>query len=66
MNYRIKGVLGTVLGLALLLADCSAPAADANAGKNHPLNAVTTTMLADLAAVIGGDRVAVAGLMGRA
>lgn len=65
MHYKIKGVLGAVLGLALLLTGCSAPAADANAGKNHPLNVVTTTtMLADLAAVIGGDRVAVDGLMG--
>lgn len=61
MNHRTKGILGSLLSLTWLLAGCSAPAAE----KSHSLNIVaTTTMLADLAAVIGGERVAVDGLMG--
>jgi manganese/zinc/iron transport system substrate-binding protein len=61
MNHRIKGILGAVLILTLLLAGCSAPGAE----EDGTLNVVaTTTMLADLATVIGGERVAVNGLMG--
>ena len=64
MNQKIKGLLGMILSFTLLLSGCSAPAVNSGS-SNDKLNIVaTTTMLADLAEVIGKDRVAVSGLMG--
>lgn len=63
MNYKIKVFFSTILCLSLLLAGCSAPAANTGS-TNDKLNIVaTTTMLADLSTVIGGERTAVDGLM---
>ncbi|MGC6175082.1 metal ABC transporter solute-binding protein, Zn/Mn family [Lacrimispora sp. 38-1] len=64
MNQKIKGLLGTILSLTLLLAGCSAPAANIDSSKDKINVVATTTMLADLSTVIGGERVAVDGLMG--
>lgn len=63
MNRVPKILLGAALGLALL-AGCSAPAADTAAAKDTLNIVATTTMLADLSRVIGGERVTVDGLMG--
>lgn len=65
MKQKIKGLLGAVLSLSLLLAGCSAPGADTESTEDKLLNVVaTTTMLADLSNIIGGERVTVDGLMG--
>ncbi|MFV0413355.1 MAG: metal ABC transporter solute-binding protein, Zn/Mn family [Oscillospiraceae bacterium] len=65
MSRRINGVLGAILSLMFLLAACSAPAAGTASTAGGKLNIVaTTTMLADLSTVIGGERVTVNGLMG--
>lgn len=65
MNHKIKGLLGIILSLSLLLAGCSSPAGNTVSTEDHKLNVVaTTTMLADLSTVIGGERVTVDGLMG--
>ena len=64
MNLRIKGIVGAILSLGLLLAGCSSPAIDANTSVDKLNIVATTTMLADLSTVIGGDRVSVDGLMG--
>lgn len=65
MNHKIKGILGAILSLSLLLTGCSAPPSETDAAKDDRLNVVaTTTMLADLSAVIGKERVTVEGLMG--
>lgn len=64
MKHKIKGLFGTILSLSFLLAGCSAPTAGTDS-KENKLNVVaTTTMLADLSTVIGGERAAVDGLMG--
>lgn len=65
MNRKMKGFFCSILGLSLLLAGCSAPAADTGSSEDGKLKIVaTTTMLADLSTVIGGQRVTVDGLMG--
>ncbi len=65
MNYKMKGILGAALSFSILLAGCSSPAANTNSIEDNKLNIVTTTtMLADLSTVIGGERVTVNGLMG--
>ena len=64
MKQKIKGLLGAVLSLSLLLAGCSAPAADTGSTEDKLNVVATTTMLADLSTVIGGERVTVDGLMG--
>ena len=63
MRTRQRTILTLLLALALLLTACSTPNTDSN--DNDTLQVVTTTtMLADLAGVIGGDAVEVTGLMG--
>ncbi|WP_312446929.1 metal ABC transporter solute-binding protein, Zn/Mn family [Lacrimispora sp.] len=64
MNQKIKGILGTILSFTLLLTGCSAPAVNADSSKDKLNIVATTTMLADLAASIGGELVTVNGLMG--
>ncbi len=64
MNQKIKGILGTILSFTLLLTGCSAPAVNADSSKDKLNIVATTTMLADLASSIGGERVTVNGLMG--
>lgn len=64
MKQKIKGLLGTVLSLSLLLAGCSTPAANTESTEDKLNVVATTTMLADLSTVIGGGRVTVDGLMG--
>jgi len=64
MNQITKGLLGTILSLTLFLTACSAPAVNQDSSKDKLNIVATTTMLADLSTVIGGDRVSVNGLMG--
>ncbi len=64
MKYKMKYLIGTVLIFTLLFAGCSAPAVSTNSSKDKLNVVATTTMLADLSAVIGGGRVTVNGLMG--
>ncbi|WP_312812429.1 metal ABC transporter solute-binding protein, Zn/Mn family [Sedimentibacter sp.] len=64
MNKKISALLSTALSLALLFAGCSAPAANTDFSEDKINIVATTTMLADLSAVIGGERVNVNGLMG--
>lgn len=64
MKQKIKRLFGAVLSLSLLLAGCSAPAADTGSTEDKLNVVTTTTMLADLSTVIGGGRVTVDGLMG--
>ena len=65
MNYKIKSLLGLVLSISLLCVGCTTPEKNAGSPENPTLNVVTTTtMLADLSGIIGGDRVTVNGLMG--
>lgn len=64
MDQKIKGFLGTTLSLTLLLAGCSTPVANTKSSEDKINVVATTTMLADLSTVIGGERVTVDGLMG--
>lgn len=65
MNHKMKGILGAALSFSILLAGCSSPTVNTNPTEASQLNIVaTTTMLADLCTVIGGERVTVDGLMG--
>lgn len=64
MSKKMKGILSTILSLSLLLAGCSAPEANPGAAEDTLNIVATTTMLADLSTVIGGERVTVDGLMG--
>ena len=65
MNHKMKGILGAVLSFSILLVGCSSPTVNTNSTEDNKLNIVaTTTMLADLSTVIGGERVTVDGLMG--
>lgn len=63
MSKKVKGLLGITLALMLVLAGCGTqPASNTEDDK---LNIVaTTTMLADLSKIIGGEHVSVNGLMG--
>lgn len=62
MSAHVKGMLAVLLGVLLLLTGC---AQAAQAPDDGTLNIVaTTTMLADLTKVIGGEHVTVNGLMG--
>ena len=64
MKHKIKALLGAIMSFTLLLAGCSAPAANTNSAKDKLNVVATTTMLADLSSIIGGERVTVNGLMG--
>lgn len=64
MNQKNKGLLGTICSIILLLAGCSAPVTNTNSSEAKLNVVATTTMLADLSAAIGGERVSVNGLMG--
>lgn len=64
MNQKMKGILGTILSLTLLLTGCSAPTVNTDSSKDKLNIVATTTMLADLVSSIGGERVTVNGLMG--
>lgn len=64
MNRTVKLFLSTVVSLSVLLAGCSAPAVSTGTAGGKLSVVATTTMLADLSAVIGGERVTVDGLMG--
>lgn len=61
----MKGILGAALSFFILLTGCSSPTVNTNSTEDNKLNIVaTTTMLADLSTVIGGEWVTVDGLMG--
>lgn len=63
MIRKIKGVVGFALALMLTLAGCGTQ--NVSNLEDDVLNIVaTTTMLADLSGVIGGEYVSVSGLMG--
>lgn len=64
MNHTIRVLLGAILSLSVLLAGCSAPVVSAGPAEDRLNVVATTTMLADLSTVIGGERVTVDGLMG--
>lgn len=64
MNKKIKSVFGALLIFSLLLIGCSAPKTDTTSNEDTLNIVATTTMLADLSSVIGGDQVKVEGLLG--
>lgn len=64
MKLRNKGVLVLVLSILLLFTACSPSEGDTSASEGQLKLVTTTTMLADLANIIGGERVFVDGLMG--
>lgn len=64
MSRKLKRMLGIVLSLILLTAGCSQTAGKKESGEGLLNVVATTTMLADLAGVIGGEHVSVNGLMG--
>ncbi len=64
MKKKIKNLLGIMMSLILLLGACSTPAIDSSSSEDKLNIIATTTMLADLSAVIGKERVVVNGLMG--
>jgi len=64
MILRRKNFFAIVLSLGMLLVGCSSSVSRPNAEEGTLKIVATTTMLADLAKVIGGDNVTVNGLMG--
>ena len=64
MNKKTTLLLGTILVMALLLSACTGPAAKTPASDGKLKIVTTTTMLSDLAGIIGKGRVHVDGLMG--
>ncbi|MBE6907532.1 MAG: manganese transporter [Ruminococcaceae bacterium] len=64
MNQKLKGLLVTAFSLSILFTGCTEPAENQNSTENKINVVATTTMLADLSGVIGGERVTVDGLMG--
>lgn len=65
MTKKFKSLFGITLCLMFVLSGCSKQtAADVNSSKDTLNVVATTTMLADLSKIIGGDRVTVEGLMG--
>lgn len=64
MNLRNKKLVVLILSVIFLLTACSPSQEDAGASDGQLKVVTTTTMLADLASIIGGERVFVDGLMG--
>lgn len=64
MKFFFKSLLGIMLCLVLLLSACSKQTANINSSEGTLNVVATTTMLADLSRIIGGNRVTVDGLMG--
>lgn len=64
MNKKLKSLLGVMLALTLILVGCGTSKPVSNTDDNKLNVVATTTMLADLSKVIGGDYVLVNGLMG--
>ena len=64
MRQKLEKLSGILLSVTLLLAGCAQPAQSPDSGGNTVNIVATTTMLADLSAVIGGNHVTVNGLMG--
>ncbi len=64
MSRKVKILVGMVMSLILLFAGCSQPAAKLDTADDTLNVVATTTMLADLSGIIGGEHVAVNGLMG--
>lgn len=62
MNLRMRRPAAAAIGL-LLLAACQAAPSSGDAGSNGVSAVATTTVLADLVASVGGDRVAVESLI---
>lgn len=64
MNFKVRGTLSVLLVMTLLLAGCSSQGKNTGSTDGRMSVVATTTMLADLAQVIGGERTHVNGLMG--
>lgn len=64
MNKKVNIFSGIALSCVLLLAACAQPAANPEPTEDTLNVVATTTMLADLSRVIGGEYVTVSGLMG--
>lgn len=64
MNKKLRSLLGVMLALTLILVGCGTKKPVSNTEDNKLNVVATTTMLADLSKVIGGDYVTVNGLMG--
>lgn len=64
MRLKVKILRGIVLALVVLLAGCGQPAVGDDSAEDTLDVVATTTMLADLSTVIGGEHVSVDGLMG--
>jgi manganese/zinc/iron transport system substrate-binding protein len=64
MNKKSQHFSGIALSCVLLLAACAQPAANPEPTEDTLNVVATTTMLADLSRVIGGEYVTVSGLMG--
>lgn len=64
MKIKFKSLFGIVLSLIILLSGCSRQVTDEVSAKDTLNVVATTTMLADLSRIIGGEEVTVNGLMG--
>ena len=64
MNQKVKVLLEIALPLTLMMASCAQPAPNSDSAGDTLNVVATTTMLADLSNVIGGEHVSVSGLMG--
>ncbi len=64
MSYKVKGLFVVVMSLILMLTGCRQPVTNLDAAKDKLNVVATTTMLADLSRIIGGEKVSVNGLMG--
>ncbi len=64
MKLKSKILLGILLSCILLPAGCTSPTKGTQSADSKLSAVATTTMLADLTQVIGGERVMVNGLMG--
>lgn len=64
MRKKAKTLFGIVLCLAVLFTGCTEQGTNADAAEDTLNIVATTTMLADLSQIIGGEHVSVSGLMG--